>query len=154
VQLVEPAWGCEHVPIVAPPSFVHRPPQHAESVEQASPFCVQNEDWPHVPPAVHEPEQHGSPPAVHGLPLVRHEVLSGVHMPLVPHVPLQHAPFSVHAWLSAVHDGWHMLEMQLDEQQSVLALQLAPVEAHAGFAHMCIAGSHVPEQQSSPVMQL
>jgi hypothetical protein len=44
---------------------------------------------PHVPPALQNPPQH-SAFAPHGLPEVLQVVLSGVHVPPLPHSPLQH----------------------------------------------------------------
>ena len=101
MQFVPPTVGCEHVPRVAPLAMLHRPPQHSASCAHASPFWVQYDDGPQVLLALHRPEQHASPPDVHGFPSVRHVVLSGAHLLLV-HAPLQHSPFCPHEPLSAV----------------------------------------------------
>jgi hypothetical protein len=68
-----------------------------------------------------------------------HDVLSGVQVFALPHVPLQQSAFWVHAWLSDVH--WvapHLPPEQTSEQQSVDA-------AHIAFAgaHIAIDDAHV-----------
>jgi hypothetical protein len=64
--------------------------------------CAQKE-----PPPVHSPfeqtREQQSPWFMHALPEVRHDGLSGVHVPPAPHVPLQHCADVVQAWLSDVH---------------------------------------------------
>ena len=78
-------------------------------------------------------EQH-SPPDVHGLPSVLQEVLSGVHVPFEPHVPLQHCAFVVQAALSPVQvGGWHEPLAQLPEQQSTFVLHWLPRGVQLGF---------------------
>ena len=81
---------------MAPDALLHKPPQHSALFAQASPVCVQNE-----PPVAHVPllqsfEQHCAGP-LHALPVVRHSGLSGVQVPVAPHVPLQHCAELVHA---------------------------------------------------------
>jgi hypothetical protein len=56
-----------------------------------------------VPPE-QSPEQHCAL-VVHWLPIVEHVALSGVHVPPVPHVWLQHWPLAVHGRLSDWHAG-------------------------------------------------
>jgi hypothetical protein len=153
VQYVEPGVGCPHTPSVAPDAMLHRPPQHSVSCAHASPFWVQYDDGPHVPFELHRPEQHAAapvPPAVHVLPLVKHVVLSGVHLPPLPHSPPQHWPFDEHEPLSGVHAFWHTLPTQLTEQQSVFAEHDAPLGEHTALlaSHVCVVGSHIMEQQS------
>jgi hypothetical protein len=104
VQLVAPTLGCVHVPSDAPEVMLHNPPQHSASCAHASPFCVQNDDGPQCPLALHSPEQHAAgpvPPAVHALPSVRHVVLSAAHLPLLQ-LPPQQSPFCEHDPLSLV----------------------------------------------------
>jgi len=43
------AAAMPHVPSVAPAAFVQSPPQQSRSAEQASPFCVQNEESLQMP---------------------------------------------------------------------------------------------------------
>jgi hypothetical protein len=98
------------------------------------------------------PEQQAAlpvPACVHGLPSVRHFVLSGVHLPL-PQVPLQQSPLPEHASLSAMQLVWQTLPSQLTEQQSVFAEHDAPAcEQVDEFAsHVFAVGSHSIEQQS------
>jgi hypothetical protein len=129
------------------------PPQHSPSCAHASPFCTQNEDAPHVPPALQNAEQQ-SPAAAHGFPSVLHDVLSGVHVPLVPHLSPQHCASVVHAALSAVH--WvveQTLLTQLPVQQSVPAAQDVPAIEHVvGFAAQVLSVPQIIEQQlASPV---
>jgi hypothetical protein len=128
--------------MLAPPSLptLQRPVQQSASRAQMSPGWMQNDEASaHVPLAVlHKPEQHCALPE-HVLPAVLHAVLSGVHIPLPPHVPLQQSAFCVHAWLSDVH--WfapHLPPEQTSEQQSVDATHIA----FAG-AHIPIADAHV-----------
>jgi hypothetical protein len=72
-----------------------------------------------------------SPFFVQAFPSVEHVLLSGVHLPFVPHVPLQHSLFVVHASLSLVHvGGWHAPRKQLLEQQSLDTLQALPRFVH------------------------
>jgi hypothetical protein len=124
--------------------MVQMPPQQSEPCAHTSPFCVQYEPLPQVPPALQKPEQHvAAVAAVHGLPSVLHDTLSGVHVPL--HLPLQHSPSEVHVLLSAVHLAWHMPETQLIEQQSVLTMHEPPVIAHKLSVQVFI-GPHLFEQ--------
>jgi len=76
------------VPSVAPADFVHRPPQHARSVAQASPFWVQydTEIW-HVP-FEQRPEQQ-SVLTLQVFPPVLQDVFSAAQVPFV-HLPPQH----------------------------------------------------------------
>jgi hypothetical protein len=92
-----------HVPMVWPLAMVHVPVQQSAFVAHASPGCTQNEDDWQVPLA-HRPEQQLAL-EVHALPIVAHELLSGVHVPLAPHAWLQHWPFAVHGLLSDWHAG-------------------------------------------------
>ena len=125
-QLFWPRFGSEpHVPSVAPAAIVHVPVQQSLDFAQTSPAWMQNdaESW-HTPPE-QSVEQHCSPPAVHELPAVRQELLSGVHVPFEPQTPPQHWSFEVHAWLSDVHCvPLHFPLWQLSEQQSVATLHV------------------------------
>ena len=67
-----------------PVAIVHAPVQQSPFAAHVSPGCTQNEDGWQVPPE-HSPEQHVAPEE-HALPTVEHVVLSGVHVPLLPHV--------------------------------------------------------------------
>jgi hypothetical protein len=90
------------VPTVAPDALVQRPPQHSASFAQTSPVCVQNEPPLLQTPLLQSLPQH-SAFVVQALPPVRQPGLSGVQVPVWPHVPLQHWPEVVHAWPSEVH---------------------------------------------------
>jgi hypothetical protein len=112
-------------------------------------LITHHEALPHVPPALQNAPQH-SPFAVHGLPSVLHDVLSGAHLPLL-HRPPQHSPFDEHEPLSAVQLDWHTPDTQLVEQQSVFALHVVPACEHVvGLTVHPPCGSHTPEQQSPP----
>jgi len=155
LQFVEPGVGWPHVPSVWPLAIVHNPPQHSASCAHASPFWVQNDEGPQVPPELHSPEQHASPPCMHGLPSVRQVVLSGTHLPVL-HLPLQHWPFCVHVLLSAVHLSWHTPPTQLTEQQSVFTEHEALCGEHDGpvAVNLLVVGSHIPVQQSLALPQV
>jgi hypothetical protein len=80
---------------------------------------------------MHRPEQQvvAPPSPPQGLPAVAHELLSGVQVLLVPHLPLQQAPELVQAWLSAtqlvaVAQTWLVVHWRL--QQSVFTPQAPP----------------------------
>jgi hypothetical protein len=85
-------------PIVLPVATVQEPVQQSVPVAQASPGCAQKEEGWHVPDE-QKPEQQEAPDE-QALPTVEQLPLSGVHVPFVPHVWLQHWPFDVHAPLS------------------------------------------------------
>jgi hypothetical protein len=91
-----------HSPSVAPCAFEQRPLQHSKSVAHTSVVCEQNEPLPVQSPFWQTFEQQ-SPWFAHVLPTVRHDGLSGVHVPAPaspapPHVPLQHCAELVQAW--------------------------------------------------------
>src|SRR5579862_3686728 len=110
-QSVAPTEGCVQVPRLPAP-IVQMPPQHSESCAHASPFWTQNEDAPHVPLLLQNAEQQLAA-VVHGFPSVLHDVLSGVHVPPVPHLSPQHCASLVHAASSARHCvAEHTLPMQ------------------------------------------
>jgi hypothetical protein len=67
---------------------LHAPVQQSPFATHASPGCAQNEDDWHVPPE-QRPEQQVALDE-HALPMVEHAALSGVQVPPVPHVWLQH----------------------------------------------------------------
>ena len=64
------------------------PLQQSEPCAQMSPVCPQYEGCAQKP-LKQNCEQH-SVPVVHGLPSVLQLVGSGIHVPLLPHVWLQH----------------------------------------------------------------
>jgi hypothetical protein len=133
-----------------PPDITHWPPQHSESCAHASPSWTQNEDAPHLPPALHSCEQH-SPLPPHGLPSVLQAVLSGAHL-LFAQFPLQHWLLPVHASVSATH-AWseHTLLSQRTEQQSVFAAHDEPgCEQVVGLAAQLPVLSQTPEQHIVP----
>jgi hypothetical protein len=68
-----------------------------------SPFCPQYEGCEQTLFSQNDEQQ--SLFCVHAFPSVEHVVLSGVHLPFAPHVPLQQSLFCVHATLSLVHVG-------------------------------------------------
>jgi hypothetical protein len=86
------------VPMVWPLGMVHEPVQQSPFAAHASPACTQNEEAWQVPPE-QSPEQQ-APSVAHALPMVLHAPLSGVHVPLVPQVWLQHCALAVQARLS------------------------------------------------------
>jgi hypothetical protein len=66
------------------------PPQQSRGFEQTSPFCTHHDDPVSQTPALQSLEQQ-SALAVHALPEVRHEPLSGSHLP-PEQLPPQHSP--------------------------------------------------------------
>ena len=78
--------------------MVQAPVQQSPFAAHASPACTQNDDDWQVPPE-QSPEQHAALDE-QALPIVEHVVLSGVQVPLVPQVWLQHWPLDVHGRLS------------------------------------------------------
>ena len=91
LQLFRPRFGStEHVPSEAPAAMLQIPVQQSVDFAQTSPACVQNEAESWQRPPEQSVEQHCSPPGVQALPAVRHELLSGVHVPFAPHTPPQH----------------------------------------------------------------
>ena len=97
-----PCGGWSQTPNVAVGgTLVQMPPQQSAGLEQMSPGCPQYEGAEHTP-ARQNAEQHCAL-VVHALPSVSQVVLRGVQVPPMPHVPLQHWAFVVHAWLSLVH---------------------------------------------------
>jgi hypothetical protein len=140
-----------HVPRLAPAAFVQRPPQQSRSVEQASPFCVQNEASPQMP--LWQSCEQQSPLAAHVLPDVLHVVLSGVHAPLV-HLPPQHWPSAVHAVVSEAHClSEHAPPTQAKLQHSSLVLHAVVGAAHALVEAMqsFVVASQFAVQQSALV---
>ncbi len=89
-----------HRPSAAPVAFEQMPLQHSKSVAHTSVVCVQKEPPPVQSPFWQTFEQQ-SPWFVHALPDVRHEGLSGVHVPAPAapapaQAPLQHCAELVH----------------------------------------------------------
>jgi hypothetical protein len=68
--------------------IVQIPPQQSAPVSQMSPFCPQYDGCEQI--LFSQKSEQQSPFCVHAFPSVEHVVLSGVHFPFVPHVPLQH----------------------------------------------------------------
>jgi hypothetical protein len=83
--------------------MLQMPPQQSDADAHVSPFCWQNDGDAQKPLAGQKPEQQLEP-VVHGLPLLAHDGLSGVHVP-EEHRPLQHCPLLEHACVSGVHAG-------------------------------------------------
>jgi hypothetical protein len=98
-----PGADAAQVPIVWPLAMVHVPVQQSPLAAHASPGCAQNDDSWHVPPE-QRPEQQVELEE-HALPMVEHIVLSGVQVPFVPQVWLQHWAPAVHGSLSDSHAG-------------------------------------------------
>jgi hypothetical protein len=97
-----PLCGRVQTPNWLVPLFVQTPLQQSPFWAQMSLICPQYEGCAQKPFKQNCEQQ--SPPPLHGLPSVlQPPVGSGVHMPLLPHVWLQHCAFEVHAALSAVH---------------------------------------------------
>ncbi len=103
-QLAAPEGGWPHVPYSCPAAIVQSPPQQSDGDPHASPLCPQNDEAWHVPLLAQNIEQHPEF-CVHELPTVVQLVLSGVHVPAAPHIPLQHCALPAHAWPSEVHAG-------------------------------------------------
>jgi hypothetical protein len=83
--------------------MVQVPVQQSPFAAQASPGCTQNEEAWQVPPE-QSPEQQLALEE-QTLPIVEHVVLSGVQVPFVPQVWLQHWAFAVQGSLSDSHAG-------------------------------------------------
>jgi hypothetical protein len=143
-------------PSAAPAAFVQLPPQQSRAVAQASPFWAQNEGAVQRP-SLQRVEQHvppASPP--HGLPVVLHVVLSGVHLP-VAHFPPQHSPSVVHAALSAMHCfAPHLPPMHAPLQHSVVAPHAVSgvLQPATGGAHCFVVPSQLRDPQSRLVVQV
>ncbi len=103
LQLEAPPGGCPHVPNPPEPGTLQSPPQQSAFDPQTSPFCPQNDDatqtW------LEQSCEQQPALAVHALPSVLQDVLSGVHVLPAPHVPLQHSGPVVQARPSDVHAG-------------------------------------------------
>jgi hypothetical protein len=68
------------------------PLQHSKLLAHTSDVCAQKDPLPEQSPLLQNFEQH-CPWSVHALPSVRHEVLSGVHVPIALAVaPAQFPP--------------------------------------------------------------
>jgi hypothetical protein len=122
--------------------------------EHTSPIWWQNEDCVEQTLFWHRPEQHCEF-MVQALPPVLQTVLSGWQVVGVPlQLPLQQAPFEVHASPSETHAAAHLLATQLRPQQSVPTVQAAPVAAQVFCCvQVLLAASHTPEQQVALVVQ-
>ena len=143
------------VPSDAPAAIVHLPPQQSRSLEQASPFWVQNEAAAPHRPFWQRPEQH-SPFPPHGLPEVLQVALSGVQVPF-PHLPPQHWASVVQAVLSAVHCVVEQLPLTHENvQHSLFALQAAPeaVQLIAAAWQTLLVVLQLPDWQSLFAVQL
>jgi hypothetical protein len=79
------------------------PVQQSPFAAQASPGWAQNDDDWHVPPE-QRPEQQAALEE-HALPRVEHAASSGVQVPPLPQVWLQHWAFEVQGSLSDWHAG-------------------------------------------------
>jgi hypothetical protein len=90
--------------------------------------------------------------ALHALPEVRHEPLSGSHLP-PEQLPPQHSPWLAQAPLSETQVfPSHTPLLQANEQQSVGALQRLPVPRHRPTVETQVFSteSQMPEQHSFP----
>ena len=77
-----------HTPRVCPLAIVHAPVQQSPLVAHASPGCTQNDDAWHV--LLEQSPEQQAVLEEQALPIVEHAVFSGVHVPFVPQVWLQH----------------------------------------------------------------
>ena len=91
------------VPIVCPLAMVQLPVQQSPLAAHASPGCAQNDDSWQVPLEQRPEQQDALEEQV--LPMVEHDVLSGVQVPFVPQVWLQHWALPVQGSLSDSHAG-------------------------------------------------
>jgi hypothetical protein len=110
--------------------------------------------WLQVP-LTHEFEQQ-SPSCEQPLPDVLQLVLSGVHVWLLPQVPLQHSVLLEQVWPSETQASLaHVVPLQRRLQQSVAVVQPAPGPPHAAMddSHEFVTGLHVCEQHSAPPLQ-
>ena len=123
-----------HTPSAAPAALVQLPPQQSAFVAHASPVWTQNETPSEQMPPLQSLEQHWSP-AVHGLPEVRHVVLSGLQtpppLPSGTHEPLQQSAFVPHASVSATHClSAHLPPRHENVQHSLPVAQATPGPLH------------------------
>jgi hypothetical protein len=144
--------GMLQVPSAFPGSQLQMPPQHSTHDEQASPFCVQNEDELQTP-SRQKPEQQ-SAPVVQGLSRVRHVALSGTHTE-PEQVPLQQAPADEHGWPSAVHgpSAHTPHALHLPQQQSAAETHAEPREEQPPLLALVVADELVvlgPELGPAP----
>lgn len=109
---------------------------------------------------MHEPFRQNfeqqSPWAVHELPAVRHDPLSGTHLPDAQFPP-QHSEEIVHAWLSDVQTlAPHDPPLHTRVQQSCGMVHALPGALHAptDAAQILVTGSQLAVQQSPPVAQV
>jgi hypothetical protein len=98
-----PGGDEEHVPIFWPLATVQVPVQQSVPLAHESPAWPQNDEAWQVP-LEQSPEQHCEA-WVQALPSVLQVVLSGVQVPLAPHVWPQHWPLLEHASLSETQGG-------------------------------------------------
>jgi len=138
--------------------MVQPPEQQSSLFAQTSPVWMQKDAPSWQRPLVHRLEQH-SPSVAHVFPAVRQVRFRGVHVWLVAsHVPLQQLPFDEHVFVSEMQ-AWalaHLPALHWRLQQSVAAWQLPPEATHevVDEAHVSVAPSHTPEQQSAPLAQI
>jgi hypothetical protein len=134
---------------------VQTPPQQSGPLAQTSPSCVQKEDAIEQCPEAHSFEQQ-SASCVHALPDVWHVMLSAVHVPLLPHAPLQHCAALEHAWPSETHAPMSQRPAtHASEQHCSDEVHAAPARSQITGApprHVCAFGSHAAEQQSVSTM--
>jgi hypothetical protein len=131
---------------------LHSPEQQVLLSLHTSPVWTQKEAPSLQTPPWHKVEQHW-PLSVHGLPAVRHEVLSGWQTPPLQFPP-QHAAEAVQAWLSATQlAALHRPAAHTNEQHSVGDWQPPPGAVHwlIDATQVALAGSQSPEQQSCPL---
>lgn len=168
-QSLQTSPAIEHCPVPDVFKARHTPPTPVPFCEQT---LLQQSAWSkqvspcglHVPPEAAQvpfwqlPEQQGSFPEPHALPVVVHEGLPTAATQTLPwQLPLQQSPFTPQAWLSWMQVVAH-LPSPLHEllQQSVEVVQLAP-DAAQRFdwgMHSPATVSHVRlEQQSAGPVQ-
>jgi hypothetical protein len=117
---------------------------------------VQNEPPVAQTPLVQSFEQHCALP-VQALPAVWQPGLSGVQVPVGPHVPLQHWAELVHAWRSEVHcDEPHLPASHTNVQHSCGTEHELPAALHGPITceQILAPGSQLPVQHSLSAAQL
>jgi hypothetical protein len=115
--------------------MLQSPPQQSRGFEHTSPSCAHHDPPGSQTPALQYFEQQSSL-AVHALPEVRHEPLSGWHLPPLQ-LPPQHWPLLVQAPLSETQMfPPHTPLLHENEQQSVDELHAAPAATHRPTVEM------------------
>jgi hypothetical protein len=106
------------------------PPQQSLGDAHTSPFWPQYEATAHT--FIWQCMEQQSPSTAHGLPSVLHMVLSGVHVPPAPQLPLQQLAPEVHGMPSAMQAlNSQMPPLHVPKQHTVAAVHTEPSGVHA-----------------------